>query len=277
MTPGDDSENAHLRSHSGLHAGAALSCIPSTNDFTISSIHFRTICLERLHLPLVVTDSTCKCGQPLDQWGWHRGACPKSGRIKIRGTTIEKVVARIFRESGANVQTNRLLSDYTLDVAPGDGRRIEVFASGLNLYGGVPLAVDVTQRSALGINGEACLASSTVDGAILIEARLDKEDTYPKLLGSTRCLLLVLAMETGGRWSREAAQIIRDLAWEKAQQSPAIIRGSVFLAWQRRWVNLLAISASITFVDSLTSLDPEMSYRGDPMPCTGQLFEVAAG
>ena len=40
--------------------------------------------LERLRLPIHVTEARCLCGAPLDQLGRHRGACPRSGRLKSR-------------------------------------------------------------------------------------------------------------------------------------------------------------------------------------------------
>ena len=40
------------------------------------------------------------------------------------------------------------------------------------------------------------------------------------LFGSARCKLVVLAMETGGRWSEEAVQTLLVLAHSKARDAP---------------------------------------------------------
>ena len=78
------------------------------------------------------------------------------------------------------------------------------------------LAVDITLQSALGSSGEPRPHAADVEGAVLVQARIDKETTYPELVASTRCLLVVVAIETGGRWSDEAVQFVRQLAQAKA-------------------------------------------------------------
>ena len=37
-----------------------------------------------------------------------------------------------------------------------------------------------------------------VDGVVLLEARQDKERTHPELIGTGRCMLVVVAIESGG-------------------------------------------------------------------------------
>ena len=56
-----------------------------------------------------------------------------------------------------------------------NGRRVEVIASGLPCYHGAQLAVDITLRSVLDVNGEAQPNSAAVNGAIAECARADKE------------------------------------------------------------------------------------------------------
>ena len=46
-------------------------------------------------------------------------------------------------------------------------------------------------------------------GAALQDARRRKERTYPELIGSRRCRLVVLGIETGGRWSEEASMLFQ--------------------------------------------------------------------
>ena len=77
-------DKAHLCSHSGRHAGAALAGAPTAPEFTIEPTEFRTLLLERLRLPLLLTDARCEgCGRKLDEPGRHRGACNCSGRLKL--------------------------------------------------------------------------------------------------------------------------------------------------------------------------------------------------
>ena len=92
---------AHLRSHSGRSAGAALAFAPTGAEYTIAPHLFRMLVLERLHLPLSITEALCNgCGDPLGT---------RTGRVKKRATPTERVLARIFREAGARVRFNAFL------------------------------------------------------------------------------------------------------------------------------------------------------------------------
>ena len=100
-----------------------------------------------------------------------------------------------------------------------DARRIEVLAQDLPCFGGSQLAVDVTLRSDLTRNGEAQPEAAEEDGAILLQARVDKENNNPELLNG-RCRVVV-ALETGGRRSK-AVDFIWQLAQAKARQVPIL-------------------------------------------------------
>ena len=74
-------------------------------------------------------------------------------------------------------------------------------------------------------------------------ARRAKARTYPELTGAGRARLVVLGIETGGRWSEEAVTFIRLLANHKASSTPPSLRRSAALAWTSRWTALLATAA----------------------------------
>ena len=95
-----------------------------------------------------------------------------------------------------------------LSVPGNDERRIEVLAQDLPCFNGAQLAIDITLRSALGASGEPQRRTAEEDGAVLVQARREKEATYPELLTLRRCRLVVVAIETGGRWSDEAAELL---------------------------------------------------------------------
>ena len=77
-----------------------------------------------------------------------------------------------------------------------DGRRLEVVADGLPLFGGAQLAIDATLVSALKRDGTARARTAIMDGAALINARRRKVRTYPELSGENgRCRLVVLGGE----------------------------------------------------------------------------------
>ena len=246
---------AHLRSHSGHNSGMALSHAPTTPEYTIPAHLFRVLLLERLRLPLPLTEASCiACYELLDVWGRHRAACPHTGRLKQRAAPVERVLARVCREAGARVKFNAYLRDMNVRVPANDGRQVEVLAQDLPCFGGSQLAVDVTLRSALGRSGEAQPNAAEVDGAVLSQARLDKERKYPELLESGRCRLVVVAIETGGRWSDEAVDFIWQLATAKARESPSFIRHQAALAWERRWTRMLSTVCAVSFAASMTEL-----------------------
>ena len=214
-------DRAHLRSHSGRNAGVVFAHEPTAPEYVIPPHLFRVLLLERLRLPLPITEATCGgCGAPLDPRGIHRAACTRSGRVRKRAAPVERMLARVFREAGARVRFNAFLRDMNVGVAASDARRIEVLAQDLPCFGGSQLAVDVTLRSALGCSGEPQQGAADIDGAILLQARRDKETTYPEVVASNRCRLIVVALEIGGRWSEEASDIFRQLSFARAREAP---------------------------------------------------------
>ena len=117
--------------------------------------------------------------------------------------------------------------------------------------GEAQLAVDVTLRCALTRTDEPHPHAADVDVAVLVRARHDKETTHPELINSGRCRLVVVAIETGGRWSDEAVEFIRLLACAKAQEVPSYMWWPTTLAWQRRWTRMLSTACSLSFAASL--------------------------
>ena len=91
-------------------------------------------------------------------------------------------LAWVCREAGARVTTNTLVRDLDAPVDRLDDRRIEFIADGLP-----PRNSDLARPVAL------------------LDARRQKERAYPELVRSSRCRLVVLGVEVGGRWSTETA------------------------------------------------------------------------
>ena len=74
-----------------------LAFAPTAPEFTIAPHLFRVLVLERLHLPLPITEAVCEgCGAPVDIRGHHRAACMRTGRVKKRAVPTERVLARVF-------------------------------------------------------------------------------------------------------------------------------------------------------------------------------------
>ena len=52
------------------------------------------------------------------------------------------------------------------------------------------------------------------NGAVLTRASVDKEAKFAELVGGNRCVLVVVALETCGRWSGEVVEFIDMMAGE---------------------------------------------------------------
>ena len=129
-----------------------------------------------------------------------------------------------MREAGATVRTNCFLRDMNVGVSATDGRQVEVLAQGLPNHSGQQLAVDATLRAPVSADGEPKGRAAKEDGAVAQAARRDKEATYPELLSSKRCKLVVVALETGGRWADEAADFFQQVAFGRARSAPLLLR-----------------------------------------------------
>ena len=164
---------------------------------------------------------------------------------------MESVGARIFREAGARVATNVLVRDLDL-LVPNvyDGRRLEIVAEGLPLFGGFQLVVDTTLVSPLRRDGSLSPNTAVRDGAALHAARRRKERTYPELVGlRARARLVVWAGEVGGRWSGETLTCLRLLAVRRRAE-----------AWRLRWTHMLSCAAARSFRGLFVGASPQ--WRG---------------
>ena len=126
---------------------------------------------------------------------------------RVFSTPIERVLARVCREAGARVRFNAFLRDMNIGVGANDGRRIEVLAQDLPCFGRAQLAVDATLRCALARTGEPHPRAADEDGAVLAQARHDKETRNPELINSRRCRLIVVAIETGSGGIHQTARL----------------------------------------------------------------------
>ena len=246
-------DQALLRSQGGPLAAAPFTSCPTDRLFRIEPQCFRVLLLRRLRLPLPLSQRICRCGRPLDVLGHHHAACAVAGVLGRRGFAVESVVARICREGGARVTANMFVRDMDLrDFDRLDGRRLEVVADGLPLFGGAQLAIDATLVSAIKRDGTARAGAATTDGAALSAARRRKVRTYPELSGDGgRCRLVVLGGEVAGRWSSETRQFLTALSRAKSRSAPEVLRKSAETAWRRRWGNMLGCCAAWVVAESL--------------------------
>ena len=162
------------------------------------------------------------------------------------------------------MRCNVFLKDLTLDLPATDDRRLGVVADGLPLFGGAQLAVDATLVSPLRANGEARPKAARENGEAASAAERRKLKRYPEFAeDNSRAKLVVFAVETGGRWSEQAWQFVRQLAKAKAREAPWKLRVSAELAWRARWTNLLAIAAQRAVAETLLDRPAAGGADGD--------------
>eukprot|EP00438_Fugacium_kawagutii_P004219 Skav215951 [mRNA] locus=scaffold226:829609:829965:+ [translate_table: standard] len=100
-------------------------------------------------------------------------------------------------------------------------------------------------------DGHARLDAATSPGDALHRATPRKRTvTYPEFVGNQRCRLVVVALETGGRWGPEAVDLIRALARAKARGSPPCLRQAATSACIRRWSAIIAVASQRAFAAS---------------------------
>ena len=72
-------ERALVRSRGGPLSSRPFVCCPNSRLTKFQPQSFRVLLLRRLHLPLLLSSSSCRCGRPLDCLGHHRSACAVAG------------------------------------------------------------------------------------------------------------------------------------------------------------------------------------------------------
>ena len=98
------------------------------------------------------------------------------------------------------MRTNAYLRNLNLtDARVRDDRRLEVVVSGLPVYGGAQIAVDVTLVFPLTRKGTARPRAHKKDGVALADARKKKKRTYFELLSFSRCRLVTVDMKVEKR------------------------------------------------------------------------------
>ena len=251
-----DQVKALVRSQGGPGAGAPFTATPTCRETTIPSHLFRVLLLRRLRQQLPLAGRACRCGRLLDSFGHHRAACPRAGVLSRRGFSLESAAARICREAGGRVRTNAFVRDLDVpDANAGDGRRLEVVVDGLPLFGGWQLAVDTTLVCALHGDGRPRRGAAEMDGVALLTARRVKERRYPEFVGvQARARLVVLAVEVGGRFSKETNGFLTGLAKARARSETPLMQRRVEQAWRMRWSWLLGCAAAKAVAASLLEM-----------------------
>ena len=272
----DEPSQALLLSQSGSYAGRVFTALPNSPDYRIRDDLFRVLLLRRLRLPLPLTATRCSCRHLFDSLGDHRATCAVNGVLGPRGAVLERAVARMCREAGANVGWNVLLRELNLDEPVQDERRIEIVANGLPIWHGSQVAVDTTLVSALRRDGTARPNAHDTPGIALAAIRRRKRRRYHEIIRADRCRLVVFGLEVGGRWSDEALELLRKLARARSRSEPIWLRQAAAQSWAHRWSATISVAAQRAFAASLLHLPlaPYLGVDGDA-PSTTEVCEEA--
>ena len=87
---------ALLLSQAGPHSSRPAMVLPTHEDVTLPSAHFRVLLLRRLRLPLPLAPRTCACRKPLDVLGDYRTACATAGVLASCAIPFERALARVW-------------------------------------------------------------------------------------------------------------------------------------------------------------------------------------
>ena len=217
----------HLRSHSGPWSSSLFHGSPTQVEYTVQPVLFRTLLLERLRLPVQVTEYCCEFGAPLDELGRHRKACPKSGRLRSRAPAKRNAPWHECAEKQDHCQMQLPIARHE---CRSPGPRTSAQSRWWRLVFLCTMVPNSLWTSRSDQHSQLQASSppnaSHMDGAFLVRARRDKERKCAELLEGDRCHLVVVGVEKAGRWSEEAFKFVNALAAAKARETPAILRRS---------------------------------------------------
>ena len=150
-----------------------------------------------------------------------------------------------------------------------DGRRLDLYITGLPISGGVPLLVDASIVSPLHADGTVWEGADSLDGASLQRVLEAKQRTYPEFSRSTHNdhgKLLILACEVGGRFNSDSLWIVKALVDAKVRGVHPHLRRSAAYIWFRRWWGMLSVALQRTCSETIFSTSSLPFAGGDVGP-----------
>ena len=216
-------DRAHLRSHSGPAASEVF--LRSPNE---SRVHNGAFTLPDCYLGTVTAPSGCdRCHMHM-WWSFGQFGAPPRGLFSVRETVsvLQMMIVRLRWLLQASVC--------------GTGHS---WASGCHIAQCHNLFVVQLCTNATNMGWRSAASSSPRQGDQVCRTGL----TGP------RCHLVVVAIETGRRWSDESMNFISDLASVRSRDAPQALQRQAFSAWRRRWTRMLAVSCCRAFSSSLIS------------------------
>ena len=118
----------------GPFSAVWLTACPTTEALAISNMHFQLAMRRRLGIAV--------CFEGNDVHGHAALTDNREARLNIRHNLVVAGWRQVLVEAGASIpdrNVERMLRRTNIIVAPEDGRRLDLVASGLNVYRGLPL------------------------------------------------------------------------------------------------------------------------------------------
>ena len=246
----DPAHRALLLSQSGQQAAAWLTAVPADTATTLPPEVMQIALRRRLRLRLPLGPATCGqeghgCGRRLDAWGDHALACPRTGYLAKRAKLIERAWIAVCREAvgpeGHVVPQQWLTHTSAPGVPASDRRRLDLVVYGASPQG-LTLCCNATLVSPVTSEGVPHPRAEHTAGVALLTAERRKHATYPELRLGGGQRLCVLATEIGGRWSRDAHELVRQLVRVRVLRAPPALRACASAAWPRRWWGMLSVA-----------------------------------
>ena len=263
----DPAAQARLRSQAGAEAGAFLRAIPYDKCTQVRPERFNIFLRRRSRLPLPGGCGRCSaCGQQLDPLGDHWASCQWTGRLKRRGTAVERAWRPVFREAPVTVREQPMVRELILGVDEQDARQSDFVVRGTSLGHGLPVVCDCVMGSAIHADGTPWEGAASIDDVANQRGiRRKVLDEYPDLATAPNIVYLILAVEEGGRWSTDVFNLVKDLVRLKAAPEHPLLRRAAQLAWTRRWWSVLSIGVQTAAADCILGCDsPPNAYGSIP-------------
>ena len=150
-----------LNSCMGRFSAVWLTTCPVTRALKLSNEQMQ--CAVRRRLGLAVKF------EGADRHGHHSLADNTGGRLNARHTGMLAAWKQVLVEAGGRVpdrNEERLLSSTHVLVPSDDQRRMDLVATGLNVYDGLPIFCDATILSPISRNGNARPGTSNAGGVV---------------------------------------------------------------------------------------------------------------
>ena len=239
----DHAERARVRSCGGSGAGAWLQAVPQDRQLTLDDLTYRQAVRLRLGQALgtpgrcgLRTRAGRRCAETLDAQGHHAHRCAHGPHRMRRHNNLRDTCAQLLRDAGLRVTTEEYVPAWDQQRPDGTWLRAKL---DLRVDGGPGVAAEYLDV-VVGHPVSSCHATTRANGnSDGRQAGVEERGKHARYGAA----VVPLAVETYGRWGKQASRWWRLLARFVAGNDPALAHhgrwaGSVLLA---RWWAVLSV------------------------------------